>query len=74
VRDVRCFVTKADSPPPALVAHTVDVECPVVLARPFQVVVPQVEPEPQPRAWLVQPRIREPDIGGHLLRAPPALV
>ncbi len=67
-----CYVTKARlGPPSAIVGHWTSPDIPVILPISISVIEAGWRPAIEPQPWFVLPRIREPDIGGHLLRAPP---
>ena len=70
-----CFVTRATSNPITGTAqHFEAPEFAAILPPPFEVIVAAWQPILSPRPCMVLPRIREPDLSGHQLRAPPSLV
>lgn len=69
-----CFVTKACSHQmSAVVPHVARPELAAVLLPAFIVIEASWQPTLQSHPCLNLPRIREPDLRGHQLRAPPSL-
>ncbi len=68
-----CYATKTKDGPTAAVVAPVSVDCPAILNPQAAAVQRHWHPTIEPRPYLSLPRIREPDLNGHLLRAPPAL-
>ncbi|MBS1723429.1 MAG: hypothetical protein JSS66_10805 [Armatimonadetes bacterium] len=68
-----CYLKTGDSPSPSLLAMIVKVDCPAVLLTPPVLQERAYFARCEPRFTILHPRIREPDIGGHLLRGPPSL-
>lgn len=69
-----CFVTKSSTKQmSALVPHVIQPEFVAVLLPALAVIETAWQPTLQSHPCLILPRIREPDLIGHQLRAPPAL-
>ena len=68
-----CYATRTKEGPTAAVVAPVSVDCPAILVSQGITVNRHWQPSVEPRPHLSLPRIREPDLNGHLLRAPPTL-
>ena len=68
-----CYTTKVKEGQPAVASAPASVDCPAILNPQTVGIQRSWQPAIEPRPHLSLPRIREPDLSGHQLRAPPAL-
>lgn len=68
-----CYATKAKEGPTQYVPASFSVDFQAILVPATTIAFRSWRPSIEPRPHLSLPRIREPDLCGHQLRAPPAL-